>query len=434
MGMGVVATTAVALLAWSLASARLGRADITAPMALVGLGVLADVTGLVDLSADNAPLGLIAQAALALLLFSDAARVDVSRLRHDPGPPMRLLGVGLPLTIVLGTALAQVIRPSAGWSVAFLVAACLAPTDAGLGSVIVTDPAVPRRVRRTLNVESGLNDGIAAPMVSIGIALVAELDIGVSNALAVAAEELLIGALVGTGVGVCGSWAIRSCRDRGWMERDAVPLAVLALAVGAFTVTSVAGGNGFIGAFVAGLTFGPTAGRLDDHRAGGDRGAGALELTELGGELAGDVVWFLFGAAVVVPAMQGAGWQTLLYAAASLTVIRMVPVAIAMLGSGLDRTTVGFLAWFGPRGLASVVFAIEAFDELDGPGAVVLDAVVLTVLVSVVAHGATARPLANRLGRRSGSAASDTSPVAQVGPARRTSRRAAENRSRDADG
>jgi NhaP-type Na+/H+ or K+/H+ antiporter len=349
-------------------------------------------------------------------LFTDAARINGRELRHDIALPGRLLGVGLPLTIGFGALVAYGLEPGAGWGAALLVAACLAPTDAGLGAVIVSDPVVPGRIRRVLNVESGLNDGIAAPVVTLAIALVAEAELGDSGMVTAAIRELGLGVLVGVVVGGgCGRLVSRSRRE-GWIEGAAVPITILAVAVLANSGSIALGGNGFIAAFVAGLAFGPSL-----RSAGGPESSAPLELAELGGQVLGAVVWFLFGAALLGRALSDVDGRMVGYALLSLTVLRMAPVAVALVGTRLELPTVAFLGWFGPRGLASLVFAIEAIDELGPLGETIVQVVGLTVLLSVVAHGASARPLAGRYGRWSTGLADDHpahEPVGEV-PTRR---------------
>ncbi|MCB0970142.1 MAG: cation:proton antiporter [Acidimicrobiales bacterium] len=398
MDIGSIAVAAGALLVWTLVSARLGRIDVTGPMALVVLGAAADATGLVSISPRDAELDTVAAGALALILFADASRIDIGRLRRQAGLPVRLLGIGLPLTLGAGAVAAYLLWPDDGWGAALLVAACLAPTDAGLGSVIVTDPAVPRPIRRALNVESGLNDGIASPVVLLAIALTLAEEQTSGGFGATALEQLAIGLAVGVVVGAGGGRAVAWTRARGGSDPEVLPLATLALAVLAYAGAVAVEGNGFISAFVAGLAFAPITRQLPD-------GAGAEEvppvaLAELGGQLLGSFVWFLFGAALLGPVLDGLGTRDVLYAVASLTVIRMVPVALALAGARVPWATVGFLGWFGPRGLASLVFVIEAIDEVGREaGDRILSVVGITVALSVVAHGASASPLARRYGR-----------------------------------
>jgi NhaP-type Na+/H+ or K+/H+ antiporter len=328
---------------------------------------------------------------LVWVLFSDAARVRVHDLRSDAGRVVRLLAVGLPLTVLAGWGLAAWLFPGLGLWLALLVGAALAPTDAALGVPVVTNPAVPAPVRRLINVESGLNDGIATPVVLVALAGAASAE-GLVDApgLGTALLELAIGAAVGVALGGSGGWLLRRARGRGWAAEDFAGIAVLALALAAYAGALVAHGNGFVAAFCGGLAFGAAAGR---------RGPGELAFTEQVGSAVSLLVWLAFGAIAVPIALDHASWTVLLYAVLSLTVVRMVPVALATIGAGLDRATVLFIGWFGPRGLASLVFALLAVEELPPDADQAVAVIAGTVLVSVVAHGVSAAPLAARYGR-----------------------------------
>jgi NhaP-type Na+/H+ or K+/H+ antiporter len=252
------------------------------------------------------------------------------------------------------------------------------------------DERVPKAVREVLNVESGLNDGIATPFVNLFLAGALATEALHGPGVAHAAVELLGGAGLGAGVGVVGAALLSLSRSRGWSSSEVVPLSVLALAVFAYACAAVAGLNGFVSAFVAGVAFGSRAPAAD----------GLLSLAEAAGNLMSLVVWFAFGAVMLVPAIRTAVWQDVVFAVLALTVVRMAPVVVSLTGSGLDRATVAFVGWFGPRGLASVVFGLLAFDALaPADGNVVLGAVTVTVAMSVVLHGVTAAPLSKRYGR-----------------------------------
>ena len=313
--------------------------------------------------------------------------------RHELPLIGRLLGIGLPLSIVAGTAIAVLMFPSLPLALAGLIAASLAPTDAALSASVIADERLPLGVRRLLNVESGLNDGIATPVVTFCIAAAATV-IGVAehefHSGFGAVGELTVGALVGVGIGVIGGKVISIARQRAWTEHGSRRLAALSLALLSFLVASHIGGNPFVAAFVGGLCFGAAA-RAD--------AAESIEFTELTGSLLSLALWFIFGGGFVLPAFQHLDLQIALYAIASLTVVRMIPVAISLIGSGEDRATVAFVGWFGPRGLASVVFALLAVEDLGGTDPRVLTAVytiAITIVFSIVAHGITARPLASR--------------------------------------
>lgn len=398
----LVITAAIFL--WGVVSARLERADLTAPIVFVAVGGLAAWGGLVDAGNEPEALLPLVEVTLVWLLFSDAARVPVQQLRPDLGRYIRLLAVGLPLTILAGWALATWLFPELGVWLALLLAAALAPTDAALGVPVVTNPVVPSRVRRLITVESGLNDGIATPVVMLAIAGVASAE-GVAGAswLGGALAELAVGAGAGLAVGFCGGWLMRRSRRRRWADEEFAGVAVLALALTAYGTALVLDGNGFVAAFCGGLAFGSAA---------GPRGAAELGFLEQAGNLVSLLVWLAFGAIVGPIIVERVDVLVVLYAVLSLTIVRMLPVALACIGAGLDRDTVLFVGWFGPRGLASLVFALLALEEL---GPVADDAVAVigvTVLLSVLAHGFTAAPLAARYG--AGAAARGPEPGGPV--------------------
>ncbi|HSE09562.1 MAG TPA: cation:proton antiporter [Nocardioidaceae bacterium] len=379
-----------ALFAWGLVSRRLERADLSAPIVFTFVGALLAPLGAVEVDAAPETLKPLVEVTLVWVLFSDAARVRVQDLRQDLATYVRLLGIGLPLSVLAGWGLAIVLFPGFDLWLALLVGAALAPTDAALGVPVVTNKVVPSRVRRLITVESGLNDGIATPVVMVAIAGVASAE-GVADApgVAEAVIELVLGVGVGSAVGLGGGWLLRRARDRGWAEDSFAGAAVLALALTAYTAALVLDGNGFVAAFCGGVAFGAAAGR---------RGPAELRFLEQTSGLVSLLIWLGFGAVAVSVMIELMAATTLLYAVLSLTVVRMAPVALALIGAGYDRRTVAFVGWFGPRGLASLVFALLALDEL-GPRADEAVAVIgATVLLSVLAHGATADPLAHRYG------------------------------------
>jgi NhaP-type Na+/H+ or K+/H+ antiporter len=389
-----VAAIALLVLGWSLVSGVLARHDVTGPLVFAVLGyLLANPDwGLLTVDVETATVHVLAEVTLALVLFSDAARVNLPQLRRDWSVPVRLLGIGLVLSVVLGGVLAGWLLEGLPWALAGFVGAALAPTDAALSVQVINDERISARIRRTLNVESGLNDGIVTPIVVFMLAVAASqlgsLDESESYAAGSALRDLGGGLVIGIVVGVGGAALLSIASRRGWIEADARRLATLAVAVAAFATTLALDANGFIAAFVAGMAFGSVLDRrVNDLEE-------IVELPELGGELLALVVWFLFGATLVPIAFDDASWSVVAYALASLTIIRMVPVALSLIGSGLDRPSVVFIGWFGPRGLASVVFALLAIEEL-GESAPAVDRAVATVAwtvtLSVVLHGITAR-------------------------------------------
>lgn len=399
--LGVVVALAGSMILWALWSDRLMRWNISAPMWFVAVGfLLANRPGGIDIEIGSQGLRELAELTLALVLFSDAARVNIWALRRDAGLPIRLLVFGLPLTIALATLLAHLVFPSLGWWVCAVIGAAVAPTDAALGAAIIEDERVPERIRRLLNVESGLNDGIATPFVKfflvmavVGTALETESEGG-------ALLELAVGAAGGAAIGLAAGWLLQRAARLGWASPAYRSVSVIAIALLGYAAVIQIGGNGFVGAFVAGIAFGAaTREHLEE----------SLEFTHSTAELASLVVWFMFGA-VMLPALRFAQWQDFLFAALALTVARMLPVALVLIGSKLDVATVAVVGWFGPRGLASVVFALLAVEALAPPEAArVVSIITATVLMSVILHGATAAPISSRYASRR--------QISAVGPA-----------------
>ena len=415
-----VAVLALLVLGWAIVSGALARHDITGPFVFAVAGyVLANPDwGPITVNVGAASVHLVAEITLALVLFSDAARVNLAELRRDLGIPARLLGIGLVLSVILGSVLAGWILGGLPWALAGFVGAALAPTDAALSVEVINDERIPLRLRRALNVESGLNDGIATPIVVFMLAAAAsQLGIvseSVSFEAGAALRELGGGVITGIAVGLGGAVLISTATRRDWILSSGRRLATLAVAVAAFAVAGLAfDANGFIAAFVAGIAFGALLDRkvVDLEKD--------MELPELGGELLALVVWFLFGATLVPLAFEELDGRTVLYALASLTVIRMLPVALSLVRSGLDRPSVVFIGWFGPRGLASVVFALLAIEELGDTAPEVERAVAtvaLTVLLSVLLHGITARPGGRRYVQREQHTPQNPLPGAGPGP------------------
>jgi len=400
---GVTETTfavlALLVLAWAVTSDLLARLNITGPLvfAVAGYALGNSDWGPLSVDVEAESVHLTAELTLALLLFSDAARVNLLRLERDIRLPGRLLALGLPLSVILGSLLAAWFFDDFSWALAGFVGATLAPTDAALSAQVINDRRIPMRLRRALNVESGLNDGIVTPVVMFTLAVAAgQLGIeghdDVSDDGGGALLELAVGLIVGLAVGtVCARLLTLGSRRR-WMATGARRLGTLAAALASFALAVGFGGNGFIAAFVAGIAF---RAALDEHAVDADD---AVELPELLGEVLSLVVWFLFGAALVPIALHNFDLTLLAYAVLSLTAVRMVPVALCLLGTGLDRRTALFVGWFGPRGLASVVFALLAIEQLGDIPLVeqAVSVVALTVVLSVVLHGVTAGPLGRR--------------------------------------
>jgi NhaP-type Na+/H+ or K+/H+ antiporter len=393
--MGGLTSLAAVVIAYTLVASKLDRWWITGPMVFVVAGAILGPGGLdvLPFALGNETILTITELTLALLLFSDASTVQLEDVEGDAGLPRRLLFVGLPLTIVAGAVLAYLVFPGVGWAAAALVATILAPTDAALGLAVVTNRSVPVRIRRALNVESGLNDGIATPFVTLFIAAVAaEESLGDTAWGLEAVKQIGLAVVAAVVVGYLGGWLLAFAVHRGWTSEVTEQIAILALALLAYGGSVAIGGNGFIAAFAGGILFGAaTRRRLTEP----------VQFTETLGLSASFLVWAIFGA-LFVGELFGEDFSVrpVVYAILSLTVIRMVPVAVSLTGTHLRPATVAFMGWFGPRGLASVVFTLLALEEIergrDGP--MLLQTVTWTILLSVVLHGISASPLAARYG------------------------------------
>jgi len=300
----------------------------------------------------------------------------------------------MPLTVAAGLGAGVALLPGLSVAEAALLAAILAPTDATLGQAVVSDPAVPVRVRQTLNVESGLNDGIASPLVTVFLAVAAaEIETGDPGTwTSFALEQIGYGLLIGAAAGLVGGRLIDYCASRNWMTGTFRQLSTLALALAAFGFAVAAGGNGFVAAFTAGVAFGVVAREHCPH---------IEDLSEDEGQLLALLTFLFFGLVVAGPLLDDIGWRVLAYAVLSLTLVRAVPVAVSLAGAKLRPATIALIGWFGPRGLASIAFALMVLEEADlAGGDTILLAVTCTVLLSVFAHGATALPATRAYARR----------------------------------
>ncbi len=376
------------ILVWSAFSKPLDGRGITSALFLTAAGFAA---GLLFPEVWEAPGDLlvaerVAEFALGLLLFSDATRLDLRSLRRQLAWPSRLLLIGLPLTVLAGVGVGMLVFPGMAFASVVLLAIMLTPTDAALGQKVVDDASVPARVRQALDVESGLNDGLSVPLFLVALSIAnAELTTSVPAAvLQSMAAQIGWGVLAGAAAGAVGALLLRIPDAHGWVSRQWRQVLPLAAAILAFATADILGGSGFIAAFVGGIVFGRVAGSLRTS---------VTLLTEEAGELFAAVTWIAFGALALTQALPLVTWQVLLYAVLSLTVIRMVPVAIALAGRGMRLPTVAFIGWFGPRGLASLVFVLLAIEEGVPEGGEVLATVVVTVALSILLHGLSSVPL-----------------------------------------
>ena len=373
---------------FALVSSRFDNSLITPPMVFTGAGVLIALLfwDLVEEEFAKEALEFVAELTLVIVLFIDASRINLPLLFREHKIPVRLLGISLPLTVLLGAVIAGFIFGEFSIWEAALLAAILAPTDAALGQAVVSSPVVPVRIRQALNVESGLNDGIVLPMVMLFAALASVSVEGAeqSSWLVYWLMQVTLGPLVGVVVGFGGGYLLRASTRCNLINENFLRLSGVAVALVAWAGAIQVGGNGFIAAFVAGMAISGFANSI---------GEPLRDFGEAEGQLFGLATFLLFGMIALVPAIETADASCYIYAALSLTVIRMIPTALSLIGLKLKASTVMFLAWFGPRGLASLLFALLVIGEFNLPhGERILTISVLTVMFSMVAHGISAVP------------------------------------------
>ena len=390
------------LFLFSLLSPRLERTIVTAPIVFTvgGMLIFPSLQGILR-AGFTANLALhVAEVGLVMLLFTDASRTDLNVLRSIRNLPARLLSIGMLLTIFLGAAVARLVFPHLSIWEAGILSAILAPTDAGLGQVIVNSPRVPMRIRQALNVEAGLNDGLSVPFLLFFIALAAaKTEGGRTSLMQFIVEQLGFGALIGLAIGLAGGWLLGLARRKEWVAESFQQIGVVALPLLCLLASEMVDASMFIASFVAGLAvqFGFT-----------EAGKHSVEFAEEWGQLLNLAVFFLFGMAAVRdwPLFSAASW---IYALLSLTLVRMLPVAIALIGARLSAASVVFMGWFGPRGLASIVLGLVYLEEeMHLPGeSTIRFAVESTVLLSIFAHGLSAMPGIGLYARKTTSLAAD---------------------------
>lgn len=383
------------LFSYALISGRLSGTIITGPLVFIIFGFVIGAGGfnIAKLDVGHSAIHLIAEFTLILVLFIDASRIDLKTVGRDHNLPARMLIIGLPLTIVAGAIIASLLFPAFSFWEAALLAALLAPTDAALGQAVLSAEVVPVRIRQAINIESGLNDGLALPAVLLFAAL-ASAEHGTSDAgewFRFAAMQLTLGPLTGVVVGFAGARLLDSAAEHRWANTSFQGIGILSLAVLTYVAAELIGGNGFIAAFVGGMVFGNTVRHPCTF---------LFEFMETEGQLLMLITFLIFGAALLPQGIAHANPAFIAYAVLSLTVIRMIPTALSLAGAGLRLPTQLFLGWFGPRGLASILFVLLILDKSEIiHREALLSITIITVALSALLHGVSAAPFAKLYGR-----------------------------------
>jgi NhaP-type Na+/H+ or K+/H+ antiporter len=381
---------------YSISSKGLESTPINGAVLFTIVGVALGPLGmnLLKFEVEAEGIATLAELTLALVLFTDAANANLGVLKKSFHIPQRLLLIGLPLTIVIGFGMGVLVFGGLTMIEIAILATILAPTDAALGKAVVTSESVPDNIREGLNVESGLNDGICVPILFVFLALAVESNAGGSAsilALKLVSQQIGIGMAVGGCVTIVGTWLLGRFYDRGWVSETWIQLPVVTLAVVCFAVAQFLGGSGFIAAFVGGLLFG---GVVKRHKHT------LLLAAEGTGDTLALLTWVIFGSAVVGQAVTYFSWKIILYVLLSLTVARMLPVFLVLAGMNLRTDEKLFMGWFGPRGLASIVFAVIVLDAHLPGGDIIVTTVVCTIILSIIGHGLSANPLVTALAAR----------------------------------
>ena len=382
---------------YSLISGRLNQTIITLPMVFTVLGYL--VVHPVEMLAETELLHevarIVAEVTLILLLFADASHVRFTGLAENYKIPLRMMIIGIPLTILLGTIVVFVLPPEQSWPVALLTAAILTPTDAALGQAVVSSPAVPTRLSQSINVESGLNDGLVLPFILLAAILAGSAgmaDTHEGSIAVLALKQVVLGPLTGIVVGWVIAKALDFAQSRKYIEISSQGVIFLCTAFLSFLLADEIGGNGFIASFVAGAVFS----NVYKHDI-----TFITEFMESQGQILTMAAFFIFGAVLLPAGIEHMSWIPVLVGLLFLTLVRMLPIWISLVGTGLSMKEKLFLGWFGPRGLASILFSLIIIEEYDIPNEhELLACVVMTVFMSIVLHGISANPLARRIARQ----------------------------------
>ncbi|KUI32907.1 sodium:proton exchanger [Mycobacterium sp. IS-1742] len=396
MLLSLIAVSAV-LAGWGVLARRMERWRVTAPMVIVLAGM---VIGLA--TSDRVADGLnteiaehVAEIILAILLFVDATDVRGGLFGYEPKAALRVLFVALPLGIAAALVLGLWLLPGSSWAVLLVIACIVVPIDFAPVSSILRDRRVPERVRDLLNVEAGYNDGIVSPLFIFALVL-ADQDTradtplqAIEAAVPQAAKAILVGLFVGTLLAL----AVNAAQERGWTTHQSHRLVLVAAPLLAFGLSLAIDGNGFVSAFVCGIAFRYLRHSDDVHND--------LELVDDVGFLLTVGMWFAFGVAAVAIFEGGVTLGAVVFSLLALTVVRIFPVLIGMLGTRFEPPERLLVGGLGPRGTTTIVFGLLAFNVLDGTDEHTVGlVVVLCVLGSVVLHGAAAPAVARAYATR----------------------------------
>ncbi len=387
---------ALIIVSYALFAGKIEKGPISGPIVFLTFGLLLGPLAfhILNVKFNKEAYLIISEIALAIVLFHDASQTNLKILNYNKNFPIRLLLIGLPLSIIAGYFFGLAIFKNFNWVELALLSAALAPTDAALGEPVVTNKKVPSKIREALNVESGLNDGICVPIVLLLFALkstTGDEDVNFAYGLRLFVEQIGIGVAVGIVMGWLGHFGVTFAIKKGWVEVAWKPVIIVMLAIATFSLAQATGGSGFIASFVGGLAFGRYYKQNKEE---------LLESSSGYGKILSALVWIVFGSVITGYVFKHFTFEVLLYAIGSVTVIRIIPVLLVLMGTRINFYERLFIAWFGPRGLASIVFGSMILEEALPHGETVVVTICLTILLSVFAHGITATPMVNLFTRK----------------------------------
>jgi len=393
MHTGTAFVLTILVLCYAVVSGLVRRWYLAPALVFVGAGMALGRFGLgwVKIDAGTAAFTILAQLALTMILFNQASRLNLRNIFRRGHLTVRLLGIGVPVTIALGTVTATLLLPVLPLWEAVCLAVIVAPTEVALIEALLEDGRIPERVRHALSTESGLYDGFALAALLGALALASEhTDPRPARWAWFAFRTEFVSLVVGVGIGLLGAVVLSRSRKRGWLSDTWAQLATLALALTCFGVGERLHASGFVSAFAGGLAY-----ALVPLRDGGQ--PATTQVSDAAGELLELLVFAIFGGFAVIPACRHAGWRVVVFAVVSLLAVRVIAVTIAMIRSGLSARSVLFMGWFGPRGIGTLVLGLLVIGRgAIQQGALIAQAVVVTVTASLVLHSLTA-PLGIRL-------------------------------------
>ena len=388
----VIFIVALIVLVYGSFSKKLESLNISGPMVFLLFGMALSPLGLdlLDIPLESDAVESIAEIALIVVLFTDSSGLSLKQFKHEWRIAARLLYIGLPLTIVFSTYVATLFFPEEPLLYLILMALILAPTDAALGKAVVTDKLVPQKIRSSINVESGLNDGIVFPLlITVVLLITSHQEFGSDNAWVLYLfEQITLGFVVGAFTGFVGAKVLTLVFKRGWIKDIYKNLSPVSLAILTYFIAEYFGGNGFIAAFVSGTFFGNFSEIITEDTE---------TFLESEGEILILISFLVFGLSFVPEMVSFWDVRVVIYSLLSLTLFRMIPVALSLWGVGLSFGSKVFIGWFGPRGIASILYVMIVAHKIEivQVSDTLFSIITLTILLSIVLHGLSAKPLVN---------------------------------------